>query len=64
MIDFSVERNPYQKIYIGIQDMKLDLMKSIVGDVVAAERLKKSKQIFGYTCIHVYTSCTMQKCAL
>ena len=28
---------------IGIQDMRLDLMKSLVGDTVSAERLKKSK---------------------
>ena len=43
LTDFSNEKNPYQKIYIGIQDMKLDLMKSMVGDLAATERLKKSR---------------------
>ena len=41
--DFTSERCPYRKICIGIQDMRLDLMKSLVGDNVSTERLKKSR---------------------
>ena len=41
--DLNSEKNPYQKINIAIQDMKLDMMRSLIGDNIAAERLKKSK---------------------